>query len=54
MTQKLIKERLDASEAEIEAIKKEVQRIPVLEKMMERMHAMKCMRIARGSREDLN
>ncbi|KAL0545922.1 hypothetical protein IC582_015819 [Cucumis melo] len=40
MTQKLIEERLDASEKEIEAIKKEVQRIPVLEKTMERMHAM--------------
>ncbi|KAA0062470.1 Ty3/gypsy retrotransposon protein [Cucumis melo var. makuwa] len=40
MMQKLIEERLNASEAEIEAIKKEVQRIPVLEKTMERMHAM--------------
>ena len=40
MTQKRIEERLDALEAEIEAIKKEVQRLPVLEKTMEKLHAM--------------
>ena len=31
---------MNASEAKIEAIKKEVQRLPILEKMMEKMHAM--------------
>ena len=40
MTQKRIEERLDASEAEIEAIKKEVYRLPVVEKTMEKMHTM--------------
>ncbi|KAA0047582.1 gypsy/ty3 element polyprotein [Cucumis melo var. makuwa] len=38
--QKLIEECLDALEAKIEAIKKELQQIPVLKKTMERMHAM--------------
>ncbi|TYK01506.1 gypsy/ty3 element polyprotein [Cucumis melo var. makuwa] len=40
MTQKLIEERLTASEAEIEAIKQEVQRLPILEKNVEKMHTM--------------
>ena len=31
---------MDASEVEIEAIKKEVHRLPILEKTMEKMHAM--------------
>ena len=39
MAQKRIEERLDASEAEIEAIKK-VQKLPAVEKTMEKMHAM--------------
>ncbi|KAA0045703.1 ty3-gypsy retrotransposon protein [Cucumis melo var. makuwa] len=40
MTQKMIEDRLTASEAEIEAIKQEVQRLPLLEKNLEKMHAM--------------
>ena len=55
MTQKRIEERLDASEAEIEAIKKEVKRLPTVEKTMKKMHAMltemcaKCQRHQEGS-----
>ena len=40
ITAKLIEERLAASEAEVEAIKQEVQRLPMLEKTVEKMHAM--------------
>ncbi|KAA0039531.1 ty3-gypsy retrotransposon protein [Cucumis melo var. makuwa] len=40
MTQKMIEDRLTASEAEIEAIKQEVQRLPLLEKNLEKMHTM--------------
>ncbi|KAA0037917.1 ty3-gypsy retrotransposon protein [Cucumis melo var. makuwa] len=40
MTQKMIEDRLTASEAEIEAIKQEVQRLPLLEKNLEKMQAM--------------
>ncbi|KAA0057084.1 ty3-gypsy retrotransposon protein [Cucumis melo var. makuwa] len=40
MTQKMIEDRLTASEAEIEAIKQEVQRLPLLEKNLEKVHAM--------------
>ncbi|TYK05726.1 ty3-gypsy retrotransposon protein [Cucumis melo var. makuwa] len=40
MMQKMIEDQLTASEAEIEAIKQEVQRLPLLEKNLEKMHAM--------------
>ncbi|KAA0047598.1 gypsy/ty3 element polyprotein [Cucumis melo var. makuwa] len=40
MTQKLIEDCLTTSEAEIEAIKQEVQRLPLLEKNVKKMHAM--------------
>ncbi|TYK03081.1 ty3-gypsy retrotransposon protein [Cucumis melo var. makuwa] len=40
MTQKMIEDHLTASETEIEAIKQEVQRLPLLEKNLEKMHAM--------------
>ena len=40
MTQKMIEDRLTASEAEIEAIKQKDQRLPLLEKNLEKVHAM--------------
>ena len=40
MTQKMIEDRLTASEAEIEAIKQKDQRLPLLKKNLEKVHAM--------------
>ena len=40
MTQKQLKDRLAATKADIAAIKQEIQRIPMLEKTVEKMHAM--------------
>ena len=40
MMQKMIEDRLTASEAEIEAIKQKDQRLPLLEKNLEKVHAM--------------
>ncbi|TYK10338.1 Retrovirus-related Pol polyprotein from transposon 297 family [Cucumis melo var. makuwa] len=40
MTQKMIEDRLTTLEAEIEAIKQEVQRLPLLEKNLEKVNAM--------------
>ena len=40
MTQKMIEDRLTALEAEIEVIKQEVQRLPLVQKNLEKVHAM--------------